>query len=391
MRISIAKIIKKAKEWSSLHYRLLPVTTTKEYALYSDMQYTEVKHTERVHVTPVQYIGESPRQDVIGMLPERYVCLLQDVSIIGASNVILCKEKFLYDLLVNKKDTYNITDRGLFRIWNSPIHIANYYFLCFKNKGERIKSAICLVGNYSGNYYHFIFEILIKWFLLDHIDIPVSVPIVVDASARDIPQFKELLSLFSGDRELIYVEKEELRTIELLYYPSLVNSIPPNVKKMEYLLTEDIVFDYNALLYLRNRFLSYIKGYTINTPKKFFISRKNTKWRQYNEEDVIQVVNSLGYEVVYPETMSIKEQFCLFNQADEIIGASGAALSNIICCKPKAKVLVLVSVRIDAAIFSSIARCFDIELNYFSGTITNYNNVQSDFVIDCNQLRKVLQ
>ncbi len=390
MRITFAKIIQKAREWRKLHFRLLPVATCKEYTFRWKLQYKIVKPKEEVTVTPVYYAGEPKREDVKGLLNERYIAILPNVDIIGSSNVVIGKDSFIYDLLANKKKTYNITDRGLFRILNSPVRIGKDYVLCYFNKGNAIDKGLCFVGNFSGNYYHFIYEILIKWYLIEQLEIPKDIPVLIDASARNIPQFKELLSLFSRKREIVYLEKNELRHVSSLYYPSLVNIIPPNLKKLEYMKTEDVVFDKDAILYLRERFLSYIDDNTQATPKRFFISRKSTKWRQYNEEDVIMVVKDLGYEVVYPETMTAREQFLLFNNAEDIVAASGAALSNIICCRPKTRINVLMSVRFDGAIFSTLAKVLNLELVYLVGKVTNYNNVQSDFNIDCAELKKLL-
>lgn len=391
MRISLDKVKRKAKEWCSQHYRLLSLSTCKEYASNNSATYTVLKNSEVVPVTPVRYVGEPIRDDVEGFLPERYFCILRDVEIIGASNVIIGKDRVLYDLLANKKNTYNITDRGLFRIWNSPVHVRNKYFICYQTEGDKIEKGICLTGNFSGNYYHFMYEVLIKWYLINKMIIPTDIPILVDASARKIPQFDELLSIFSGNRKIVYIETDELRKVGELFYPSLVNFIPPNLKKMEYLRTEDVVFDLDAISYLRSCFLTYMDDLTLNSPKKFFISRKSTKWRQYNEDEVITVVKSKGYEVVYPETMTVKEQFVLYYNAKEIIAASGAALSNIICCQPGTEVLILISDHVDAAIFSTIAKSIDIDMKYLVGTITNYNNVQSDFTIDCERLSEILE
>lgn len=390
MRITFAKIKQKAREWWKLHFRLLPVTTCKGYAFRWKLQYIIVKPQEEALIAPVHYAGETQREDVKGLLNERYIAILPNVDIIGASNVVIGKDSFIYDLLANKKETYNITDRGLFRVLNSPVRIGKDYVLCYYNKGNAIEKGLCFVGNFSGNYYHFIYEILIKWYIIEQLEISRDIPVLIDASARNIPQFKELLSLFSGEREIIYLEKNELRHVSLLYYPSPVNIIPPNLKKMEYMKTEDVVFDKDAILYLRDRFLLYTGNNTQATPKKFFISRKSTKWRQYNEEDVIRVVKDLGYEVVYPETMTAREQFLLFYNAEDIVAASGAALSNIICCRPKTRISVLMSVRFEGAIFSTIAKVLNLELVYLVGTVTNYNNVQSDFTIDCAKLRELL-
>lgn len=105
----------------------------------------------------------------------------------------------------------------------------------------------------------------------------------------------------------------------------------------------------------------------------------------------MQFLTEMDYEIVYPESMSYKEQLILFNQASDIVAASGAALTSIICCQPKTNVTVLISTKIDLTIFSTIAKTIGVNLKYISGNITNYNNVQSDFKINCQVLRKSIK
>lgn len=79
----------------------------------------------------------------------------------------------------------------------------------------------------------------------------------------------------------------------------------------------------------------YIGSSDMKASRKIFISRKVTKWRKYNEAEIMQFLTEMDYEIVYPESMSYKEQLILFNQASDIVAASGAALTSIICCQPK--------------------------------------------------------
>ena len=390
MGVFLKKIWDKLGVWSSLHYCFLDVMTCADFCKRFQQEYKVLKDAREVPVTPVRYWGETPRLDVTGILPESYIAVLNDAAVIGSSNAVICGGKIIYDMLVNKKDTYYITDKGLFQAHNAVIHIGNRYFACFAEEGEDIDEAICLVGNFSRNLYHFVLEILAKWYLIEQAGIMKDVPVLVDVSARDIPQFRDLLSIFLNDRDVIYVEEWQLRKVRKLYYPSLVNKLPPNLKTMESLVSEDIVFDMDAIRYLKRKFLDYMGEDEAITPKEFFISRKNTTRRCYNEEEVIKVAVNKGFEVVSPETLTIKEQFKLFYSAEQILAASGAALTNILCCRPGTKVLVLVSVRLDGTFFSTIAKGLGIQLHYLVGDITNYKNVQSDFIIDCSILERVL-
>jgi capsular polysaccharide biosynthesis protein len=126
------------------------------------------------------------------------------------------------------------------------------------------------------------------------------------------------------------------------------------------------------------------------TANKIFISRKVSQNRSYNEEELIKIACQHGYTVVYPEQFSVREQFALFSQVDSIIAASGAALSNIVCCKPGCKILVLTSSHWNLTVFSNIAGHLNLDMEYMCGKTDNPNDVQSGFVIDAGIFRKVL-
>lgn len=67
------------------------------------------------------------------------------------------------------------------------------------------------------------------------------------------------------------------------------------------------------------------------------ISHRNLK----NENEVENIVKQLGYKVIYPEKLSIIEQAKVFNNAEVILGATGAAFTNIIFCKQGTKIGVI--------------------------------------------------
>lgn len=388
MRITLKKIFTKINEWKSLKFSINKASLIKNRI--PKECYNLIKEASLAPVTPVCYINESQRKSVDGKLPERYIAFLRNATIVGSSSCLFFDGFLLYDLLIKKNRKVNITDIGLFRIWNKPIHIGRYYICCYHKIGASIDKGIYIGGNFSGNLYHYVYEYIIKFYLIQQDAIPLDIPIIVDSSVKRIPQFKEILDIFTK-RTIIYVDKLEMRKVSLLYYPSFVNAIPPNMSKMETVSTEDVVFDIEAILFLRKKFMLYIGSSDMKASRKIFISRKVTKWRKYNEAEIMQFLTEMDYEIVYPESMSYKEQLILFNQASDIVAASGAALTSIICCQPKTNVTVLISTKIDLAIFSTIAKTIGVNLKYISGNITNYNNVQSDFKINCQVLRKSIK
>lgn len=91
------------------------------------------------------------------------------------------------------------------------------------------------------------------------------------------------------------------------------------------------------------------------TPKRIFLTRKSTKKRHYNESEVWGVLKEYGFEVVAPETYTFCEQMALFNNADYIVGGSGAAFTNLLFCHSGCKVICFRSIRNYSPIFSTIA------------------------------------
>lgn len=77
--------------------------------------------------------------------------------------------------------------------------------------------------------------------------------------------------------------------------------------------------------------------------KKLFISRSGSGMARglLNEDDIIGMCVRQGYELTFPEQLSIHEQAALFASAREIIGVKGAALTNALFCASGTTVMVL--------------------------------------------------
>lgn len=67
------------------------------------------------------------------------------------------------------------------------------------------------------------------------------------------------------------------------------------------------------------------------SPAKIFVSRKD-KRKLKNESEIASFLSDQGYQIVYPETMTVEEQFWLFLRASRIVGISGAGLAPIGLC-----------------------------------------------------------
>ncbi len=94
-------------------------------------------------------------------------------------------------------------------------------------------------------------------------------------------------------------------------------------------------------------FAKFIKKKVVNRvsrkvaqPRRLYVSRQG-KRGVLNDEEVASVLSGYGFMPIRPETMTFDEQVSVFSEADVIVGAHGAGLSNIIFCSGQAAIIEL--------------------------------------------------
>lgn len=76
--------------------------------------------------------------------------------------------------------------------------------------------------------------------------------------------------------------------------------------------------------------------------KKIYVSRLGSLKRiLVNEAELEAALAARGFTIVKPELLSVREQVALFHQADVIVAPAGAALANVLFCRPGAKIIEL--------------------------------------------------
>ncbi|MCT7980780.1 tetratricopeptide repeat protein [Laspinema olomoucense] len=98
--------------------------------------------------------------------------------------------------------------------------------------------------------------------------------------------------------------------------------------------------------FLRKRFTSLADFPSSETPEKIYISRRKAKVRRFINEDEISVfLESLGFQTVMLEALSVREQIALMTGAKTIIAPHGAGLTNTLFCQPGTQLLEIFSPR----------------------------------------------
>jgi len=88
-----------------------------------------------------------------------------------------------------------------------------------------------------------------------------------------------------------------------------------------------------SLTWLRDRAISNVSSETVKSPPtRIYISRQNADRgrRITNHDEVVSLLKSVGFEEVVLEQLRFDQQVKLFSEAEMVVGAHGAGLSNIV-------------------------------------------------------------
>lgn len=335
----------------------------------------------------LDYVGQTPSASVVGILKDRvlfcskprydgadesvcykevgpdYVVCLHDVCIRAAENIVIAEDKYLLN------DILSGDESNRFEYGNILSYRDKYALLLNKNamtvkKSETINVGVMLSGNYSFNYYHFTLELMPRMRLIDKY-VPSDIPLLLDSDMRLFPQFVEMMNIFNTKRrKMIILTPHSTYVCNTLYYPSISSYIVPNTKYREKLVLTDCMFDKLSLSFICEKMLTVKSNYSF--PRKIFLYRTSSL-RTFNQDEVWESLQPYGFEKIIIDKLSLADQVALFNNADMIIGGSGAAFTNLIYCKNTAKAFVITGgVYDNIAVFSSLASFVGMDLYYIA-------------------------
>ena len=272
-----------------------------------------------------------------------YTDYLENVSIIDKNNI-----------LVNNVSHQQI-DGALF-----PAKLNSALIKGTPRFKKKIKgSVLCMVQGISAeiNYFHWMFDILPRIKLIKKI-----------VNLKDIDYFyfpelkkwqKDTLSVFKiPKKKLINSKKYRHIEADLVF----ATSHPWYTKGHMVRESKDLpAWDINWVV---KTFLKYKKKTSCN--KKIFIDRSESVFKHCQIINNDEVKNNLiknGFSIHETGKMSFFEQIYLFNNAKVIVGAHGAAFTNLVFCKPKTKIIEIIPKSHPNTVNKKISRVKN--LNYF--------------------------
>ena len=127
---------------------------------------------------------------------------------------------------------------------------------------------------------------------------------------------------------------------------------------------------------------------TTNASRKIFLSRKNTRWRRLaNEDEMYEMLQPFGFEIIDVSTLSIKQQFELGQQTSCLITPLGANSNFFLNLPTGANVIELAPPMENMNVTGPFATAAGLYYKQIVGTAINtpgITKIDQDYVVDCN-------
>ena len=259
---------------------------------------------------------------------------------------------------------------------------------------EALDAGFFLAGNGAFNYYHWMVEILPKVQYARDGD----GPLLVSEDVATISTFREALDAVAGDRTVVYLDKQRTYRVERLVYVDTSVVCPFNLSAGEELRVEDFAMHRSGIDFLRSRLCKPARRPVAEENSKdrrrIFLARNTTR-RNYNQEEVFEVFERLGFRKVFLENLTLREQIDEIAAAEMIAGPTGAAWANLVFASPGTQCLCWMAEELRAyAGYSNLARAVGADMRYVTyvtGTKDTAQIYLMDYWIDPAALAREME
>lgn len=272
--------------------------------------------------------------------PPIYVGTLINARVTGGTNLVTTENAIICHDLYNPLNDY--TSEEMHR--RTFVRPARNRIIWLMNTDiqMQIPQAACFTDACAENYAHWMTEVLPRINLFCINEKFAEVPIIVNAGLH--PNLMESLKIVAGDmRQIISIAIGTNIFVEKLSVMSVVGYVPfePRPKRLK--IRSHGMFSRYGLVALRERLCQDTPKASDASKSRIMVKRSSGIRNITNARQIEELLISKGFLVVEPERLTFAEQVGLFSNADVVVGATGAALANLIFCKPSTKVIIMIS------------------------------------------------
>ena len=192
---------------------------------------------------------------------------------------------------------------------------------------------------------------------------------------------------------LIFLVREDLSAIQRDTYQFIARDYP-NVTFQTLPANRKIVCDKSIYVAYQHKFHGvantlareymsemagfYLRHYAISPPsvgpgRRIYFSREGAAVRRVtNEPEIVAMLSRYGFESIEPASIPFSRQAELFQSADIIVAPHGAALANLMFCRPGTSVLEFFPADYIDDCYLRISRAMELDYHYFFGGTSDF-------------------
>lgn len=338
-------------------------------------------------VLPTSDIGLLATSDYVYFFPSIRAAEMAGVVCYGGSNLLFIENSVICHDLYNFKYDYTSEEmhgRHLIDYKNNRFMLLSDDLNPFK-----IDRAATFLDACSGNYAHWLTEILPRIAIFCCMDEYADVPIVVDAGLH--PNIMQSLELVVGEvRPIIILPTGRSIEVQNLVHISVTGYIPFGRRNKKLNNHTHGLFHPLAFEKLNKKLDKYaVKN--IDAPNKIYLKRISGHRNIINCDDVEMALKEKGYVVIDAGKFNFIDQLNLIRNATHIVGATGAALANLVFNNNNGKLIVMIGRHRDMSYryWSNMLNPLGLTVNYILGDYPSkiQPTIHGDFFIELEYVK----
>lgn len=342
----------------------------------------------------LEIIRQPPLETTV---PDLTLLELCEVTVVGGTMAVLRDGKLLHPELLHTKAIHDDKAADVCRFVDAPRTTVGLDAYTRFGGRPRIKVGIHLLKEHSANFYHWLFECLprLLYFIENLGQVQQAGKFTLLIEDNLLPAAHDSLRrVISFPFEIETVRRGEMVHCDKLFYVSPFWYSLDNSKHRAD-PHHDYAVDKLAVQKIRDTFRPLMK--TGPPTRRLFLPRAATQVRRIsNTAEVEALMRKHDFEIIHPHLFSFAEQVALFSSAKVVIGASGAAFSNLVFMPPGAQAVIFSPKQLEVFnyyIFQQQADVAGVALAHLLAVPAKHDDfyVHDDFMVNCDDLQALIQ
>lgn len=233
-------------------------------------------------------------------------------------------------------------------LWNFDFKQFNEIRCVLKRPKQLGGRSLCLSTDYFNNYFHWMLDMLPKL-------------LVVRDAGYQLHDFDHVIvnsQMHEFQRESLLrmgVRPEQITCLDVANNLIVDEMVVPSMAEQSGIFAREYIDKMNQLL---------VPADTSNydQPQRVFVVRSKQKGRSLaNEPEVIKLVKRHGFKCIDLDGLTLERQIQLFKSASVVIAVHGAALTNLLFCKKRTRVLEILPDGFFHQMYFYLARMRDLD------------------------------